>query len=131
MDENFIRKSCPGVSFEGIAKLEGYRLTFNSRGKATVVESLGDIIWGVVWCMSSRDILKLDHKETLDLGKFKKLNRTVTFSDNRQIEAFIYIGEDQGQPIHNDELLKQIITIAKYWALPADYIEQLHSMHTD
>ncbi len=130
MSENIVREICPGVSFEGIAELKKYRFTFNSKGKATIVEDVNNSVWGVVWCLSSRDIYLLDKKEEQNLGNFKKINKTVAFKNGKQVEAFIYIADDTGDPIPDQSALNFVIDQARYWALPDEYISFLKNLTT-
>jgi len=128
MDEETVRRICPGVSFEGIAELKGYRLTFNSWGKITLIKDESDSAWGVVWCLSTRDIHFLDNKERENLGSFEKIMVNVNLSDGRETSAFLYITTVGNDPLYNPNLLEQVIELAHYWALPANYIQYLKSI---
>ena len=122
MNEEIVRNICPGVSFEGVAELKNQRLTFNSRGKITITEDGSHSIWGVVWCLSMRDIHLLDKKEVETLGKFEKVSKHVDFLDGRSAEAFLYITDVGGQPSYSQSLIDFVIEQAQYWSLPAAYI---------
>lgn len=128
MDEEIVRRICPGVSFEGIAELKGYRLTFNSWGKITLNQNDADTVWGVVWCLSTRDIHFLDNKERETLGPFEKIIVNVNLLDGRDTSAFLYITTVGNNPLFNLNLLEQVIELAHYWALPAPYIKYLRSI---
>lgn len=128
MNEDIVREICPGVSFEGIAELRGYRLTFNSQGKITATEDASSSIWGVVWCLSMRDIHLLDMKETETLGVFEKLSKDLHFLDGRVAEAFLYITDIGDKPSYSHNLMEFIIEQAYYWSLPTKYIEFLKSI---
>lgn len=60
-------KRCPDSRYEGIARLKGYRWIINSRGYANVVETSddkdGDVVWGLVYSLSSSDEENLDRNE--------------------------------------------------------------------
>lgn len=128
MNEDIIRGICPGVSFEGVAELPGYRLAFNSLGKLTIVPDDSSSVWGIVWCLSMRDIHFLDQKETDSLGEFEKITREVRFLDNRSAAAFMYITEIGANQIFNRGLQEIVLEQAYYWSLPAHYIEFLESL---
>jgi hypothetical protein len=128
MDEETVRRICPGVSFEGIAELKGYRLTFNSQGKITLIKDDSASAWGVVWCLSARDIHFLDNKERGNLGSFEKVIVDVNLSDGRETSAFLYNTTTGKNALFNFNLLEQVIELAHYWALPATYIEYLRGL---
>jgi len=130
MSENIVREICPGVYFEGIAELKKYRFTFNSKGKATIVEDVNNSVWGVVWCLSSRDIYLLDKKEEQNLGNFTKINKIVILKNGKQAEAFIYIVDDTGDPVPDQSVLNLVVDQARYWALPDEYISFLKNLTT-
>lgn len=131
MNEDVVRKICPGISFEGIAKLPNHKLVFNALGKATIVEQKGRAVWGVVWCLSCKDIHHLDGKEEVDLGTYQKLNKLVLMPDEKEVEAFLYITPHSTNSIANKELLDFILEQALYWMLPRDYIEYLQSLYPE
>jgi gamma-glutamylcyclotransferase len=64
--------------FRAIARLENYRLEFDRdksevwRGaSATITESPGDHVWGVVWTMNKADLASLDIQEGVDSGIYE------------------------------------------------------------
>ncbi len=128
MNEDVIREICPGVSFESVAELKGHRFMFNSQGRITITNDDNCSIWGVVWCLSTRDIHLLDQKEVETLGVIKKLNRTVNFLDGRNEEVFLYITDVGGRPSYSQPLMDFIIDQALYWSLPTNYIEFLKNI---
>ena len=128
MNEDVVRATCPGVSYEGIAELRGHSFTFNDQGKITVSEDKGASIWGVVWCLSMRDIHLLDQKEAEVLGAFEKLTKHLHFLDGREADAFLYTTDIGGQASYSRNLMELIIEQAYYWSLPSSYIEFLKSL---
>ena len=128
MNEDVVRGICPGVSFESVAELKGHRFIFNSQGRITIVKDEKCSIWGIVWCLSTRDIHLLDKKEEETLGSFKKLVKTVDFLDGRSEEAFLYITDIGGRPSYSQSLMEFVIEQAKYWSLPTPYIEFLKNI---
>lgn len=121
MNEEIVRDICPGVSFEGVAELKRQRLTFNSKGNITITEDDSRSIWGVVWCLSTRDIHLLDEKEVETLGKFEKVSKHIDFLDGRSGEAFLYITDVGDRLSCNKSLLDFVIEQAQYWSLPPAY----------
>ncbi|RXM27330.1 Phosphatidylinositide phosphatase SAC1-A [Acipenser ruthenus] len=46
-------------------------------GAATITESLGDEVWGVVWKMNISDLQSLDKQESVEMGMYSPLEVTV------------------------------------------------------
>ena len=128
MDEKIVRKICPGVSFEGVAELRDHKFILNNLGKATIVEAPNSSVWGVVWCLSCKDIYRLDKKEQDDLGVFEKLNKTVQLLDGKIVEAFLYLTPSTEDSLPNPDLLEHVVEQATFWSLPHDYINYLKSL---
>lgn len=128
MNEDIIRGICPGVSFEGVAELRGYRLVFNSQGQLTIIPDKSSSVWGIAWCLSTRDIHLLDQKEVETLGRFDKITRETNLLDGRKVAAFLYITEVGDSPVFNQGLLEVVLEQAYYWSLPSKYIEFLENM---
>lgn len=128
MDEATIRHVCPGASFEGVGELKDYRFDFNQEGNATVIEDHGRSTWGVVWCLSSRDIYLLDRKEAQIARSVSRVNKNVRLQDGREVEAFLYQLDEIGKPRFNSGLLEIVIEQALYWALPKEHIHYLKGL---
>ena len=103
---------------------------FNSKGKATIVEDIDNSVWGVVWCMSSRDVHFLDKKEKQNLSNFKNINKNVIFKNGQQDEAFIYIADDGGNPVPDQSTINFVIYQARYWVLSCEHISFLKYLIT-
>eukprot|EP00079_Xenopus_tropicalis_P026506 XP_012820261.1 PREDICTED: gamma-glutamylcyclotransferase isoform X1 [Xenopus tropicalis] len=77
----------PSASFRCIASLKNFRLAFGNNegnristwggGVATVVESQGDEVWGVVWKMDITNLHSLDMQEGVDVGIYEPLEINV------------------------------------------------------
>ncbi|KAM4706081.1 gamma-glutamylcyclotransferase [Rhinophrynus dorsalis] len=77
----------PSASFHSIALLKNFKLAFgnnegtrNSRwhgGVATVIESQGDEVWGVVWKMNISNLDSLDKQEGVHVGIYEPLEINV------------------------------------------------------
>jgi hypothetical protein len=63
-------KKYPGAEFVSLAKLDGYRFFVNQSGKVSCMENTLDpaneglqtAVWGILYKVSTRDIVKLEHK---------------------------------------------------------------------
>jgi len=129
MDEENARLICPGATFEGVAELKNFRLIFTSQGRATIMAEAGCSVWGVVWCLSNRDVHLLDHNEEEYLPDYRRTAVRVRYPDQRQIEAFCYINVNTERAAPNRNLLMAIIESAEFWGLPAEHIAYLKSLN--
>jgi gamma-glutamylcyclotransferase (GGCT)/AIG2-like uncharacterized protein YtfP len=128
MDEDNAHVICPGATFEGVAELRDYRLTFTSQGRATLVAETGNTVWGVVWCLSNRDIHLLDNNEDEYLPDYRRTPVKVRFLDQRTIGAFCYVNVNPGESAPDNILLMTMIESAEFWGLPAGHIAYLKSL---
>jgi gamma-glutamylcyclotransferase len=58
-----MKRRCPNSPYVGIAILEGWKWIINQRGYANVVPSEGDVVYGLVYELSSTDERTLDRCE--------------------------------------------------------------------
>jgi len=128
MDEANARLICPGATFESVAELKDFRLTFTPQGRATLLEEPGGSVWGVVWCLSHRDQHLLEKNEEEHLPDYRRTTVKVYFPDKRIVDAFCYINHNTGQPATNHILLMSMIELAEFWGLPAGHIAYLKSL---
>ncbi|KAM5146811.1 gamma-glutamylcyclotransferase [Mantella aurantiaca] len=85
----------PSASFHSIALLKDFKLAFGSHkgtrntrwhgGVATVVESQGDEVWGVVWKMDMSCLDSLDIQEGVDGGIYQPIEISVQTPDGKLI----------------------------------------------
>lgn len=127
LNEENARRICPGATFEGIAELNGYRLTFTPRGRATLQSDPTASVWGVVWCLSNRDIFNLEKNEELHLPDYRRSCVDVKLSDGRILTAFCYISRESGDSQPDPSLLRAMIDDAQFWGLPSQYIQFLRA----
>ncbi len=94
-----MKHRCPGFEVLGKAVLQDYRWIINSRGYANVVSSKGDFVEGILYRLTAEDEQRLDRKEGVAMGSYKKERRQVHFNGNCT-EAIIYIDPitDLGEP---------------------------------
>ncbi len=126
-----IRRSDPGAEFRGIAELPDYRLGFTrfaiSRkcGVADVVASVGDSVWGVLWEVSKQGFNKLDVREGVKSGSYKRQS-VVIFCDGVDVVCVTYVVVDKDEFIPpNQEYLRILIAGATEHGLPTDYVAEL------
>uniref|UniRef100_A0A3B5LMP3 Uncharacterized protein n=1 Tax=Xiphophorus couchianus TaxID=32473 RepID=A0A3B5LMP3_9TELE len=77
----------PSATVYCVAKLKDYKLVFGNYkglasdrwhgGVATIEDSPGDEVWGVVWRMSISDLESLDNQENVMLGAYRPVELSV------------------------------------------------------
>jgi gamma-glutamylcyclotransferase len=141
MDWAQMRTRCPSATFVGIAKLPDHRLAFTRKsisrkcGVADAVPEVGRNVWGAVVQVAELDIGALDKSEGYRPGRAK--------NSYRRHECMVFLDGDEGQPItaqtyfaerEDDPPLPSkaykdlILSGARYWRLPADYIAELEAI---
>ncbi|XP_053568998.1 gamma-glutamylcyclotransferase [Bombina bombina] len=132
--------SNPSASFHSVAKLQNFKLAFgshqgnkNSRwhgGVATVVESDGDEVWGVVWKMDISSLDSLNIQEGVHIGIYKPIEISVQTAEGDlicrcyQMKKCVY-GLMSPQ-------YKQVMCMgAKQNDLPAEYQKMLEDLQTN
>jgi len=140
MDWDQIRERCPSARFLGIAVLLDHRLAFSRYsssstrkcGVADAVKYEGKQVWGVVYDIDERDIGNLDKKEGFQLGRrnnsYQREQRHVFLDGNQEkpLAVGIYFATPQPGPHLPSQKYKDLILSgAKYWHLPKDYIRDI------
>jgi gamma-glutamylcyclotransferase (GGCT)/AIG2-like uncharacterized protein YtfP len=83
------------------AILPGYKLLFNVRSKfndksfANITPSKNDIVFGVVYRLTEKELLSLDNYEDVHLGVYDRMKVYVMSDDIDPIKCWIYICQDK------------------------------------
>ena len=85
---------CPNANYLGPANLENYKFIIDAAGFASVEKEPGSIVYGMLWAVSPEDFTRLDKREGVRIGNYRKDTLKVThllqpFDD--KIEAVAYI----------------------------------------
>lgn len=141
MDMEQMRERCPSARFVGIATLRSYRLAFTRKsrkrqcGAADVLSDKSRVVWGAVFEIDDREIVRLDRSEGHVLGRrenaYNREQRQVFLDDkdDQQLAAMIYIAErEMNPPPPNMEYKSQILAAARDWGLPSEYIRELEAI---
>lgn len=115
------------------ARLQGYRVEFNKRGrdgtgKANVVSDEASVVWGVVYECSPTELDMLDRYEGVDSGNYVRKAVVVHLENGEQMDAITCVaGErfiaDSLRP--SAEYLQIILDGAREHGLPGWYIQDL------
>lgn len=129
----------PSAVFKLIARLDGYRLEFDynpldSRwhgAAATITESKGDHVWGVLWTLNKTDMESLDVQEGVGDRVYEP--RTVDVTDvngkvlrNCRTYYLVDRGFEDRRP--SPQYLDVIIRGAIEHDLPVDYVKKLKAI---
>jgi len=144
LDWKRIKKRCPSASFYCMTSLPNYRIDFTRKsseskcGVADIVKDNNFKIYGVVYRIDEIDLGKLDKREGYipqrDKNAYRRREIMVFKEDNDEepITAFTYEVEkkefDKYKP--NKDYKNLIVTGAKFWKLPEDYINFLENIET-
>jgi len=147
MDTNDLQKWCihhgkdfPVNNFTCTAFLEDYKLVFNyfSRGRnggaANIMESQGDIVYGIIFQINENDRATLRVKEGHP-KYYHEISVTVkSLLDQKKIHAITYkVVNKKETETHQKttiEYMNLILKNAKEYNFPKDYIQYLESIET-
>lgn len=122
-----LRSRIPSVKVVDQAYLKDRKVLFNKRstdgsGKANLVESPGDVTWGVLYEMNDSDVEQLDRIEK----GYQRIKIRVWQPDGETLEAVTYQSTQlTDDPIAYDWYKDLLITGAREHHLPQDYIAYL------
>lgn len=138
MDWGQMRERCPSARFVGIAQLRDHRLAFtrkSTRRGCGVADALRDPagkVWGVVYEISDLDVARLDSREGYQPGRDKNSywrRECMVFlggADDGPLKVWAYFAEPQpSPPLPNEAYKNLILTGARHWRLPEEYIQEL------
>ncbi|KAL0984951.1 hypothetical protein UPYG_G00150930 [Umbra pygmaea] len=99
-------------------------------GVATIEESAGDLVWGVVWKMNKDDLTSLDRQEGVGIGFYSPLNITVNTDQGDVLCRTYQMNNFTAHP--TSPPYKQVVCLgAKQNSLPIDYIKKLEAVNTN
>jgi gamma-glutamylcyclotransferase len=133
-----IQQRCPSARFVGVALLPNHKLAFTRKsatrgcGVADAVPALGQKLWGAVFEISDLDVGKLDKSEGYNPGREKNsyYRRECMVlqdgDDHRPLTVSTYFGTAQpNPPLPNAEYKALIVSGARHWHLPDEYVRHL------
>ena len=136
-----MKERCPSARFVGVATLPAHRLAFTRTsirrgcGVADVVPEAGRSVWGIAFEITALDVGALDKSEGYRPGRTKNSywrRECMVFLDGneeRSVTASSYFGEPESDPpLPNQAYKDLILSGARYWHLPDDYIAELESI---
>jgi len=139
-----MKERCPSAEFFCKASLPDYRIDFTRKsnklncGVADIILDENNKVYGVIYRIDEIDLGKLDKNEGYipqgDKNAYKRIEIMVFEEDNKEkpIIAFTYevVKKEFGKYKPNKEYKNLIVTGAKYWKLPENYINFLENIQT-
>ncbi|KAM8770236.1 gamma-glutamylcyclotransferase [Rhynchonycteris naso] len=128
----------PSAVFCCVACLQDFKLDFgNSQGKtsktwhggiATVFQSPGDEVWGVVWKMNKSNLSSLDKQEGVNSGTYAPVNVKVYTQEGKEITCRTYQMKNYQSAPPSPQYKKVICMGAKENGLPEEYQKKLNEI---
>jgi len=91
------------------AKLVGFRLTFDSRGYADIIEDPQSIVYGAVYLVTPEQLKKLDEYEGVRWGVYVRRRVRVVTEEGGTLDAVTYVKKEKNPFSKPDEWYLQLI----------------------
>ncbi|XP_055974307.1 gamma-glutamylcyclotransferase [Sorex fumeus] len=128
----------PSAEFCCVARLQDYKLDFgNSQGKtsetwhggiATIFQSPGDEVWGVVWKLNKSNLSSLDEQEGVKSGTYVVIKVTVHTQEGKEITCRSYQMRNYESAPPSPQYKQVICLGAKENGLPLEYQKKLNAI---
>ena len=116
-----------------VGRIKNYRLCFNLEGRpwgkttpANIEPCPGDEVWGVIYRITKRDLVRLDSTESMPGGGYRRLCLGAEDADKRPIKAFACI--TRGEETDGNPSLRYITLLregARAHGLPRHWTSKL------
>jgi cation transport regulator ChaC len=124
MNRPAMKRRCPGARAMGPAVLEGYRFFVGLEGWGSVAPSAGNVVHGVLWRLTPRDIAALHAYELLHQGLYDVRHLPVR-TEGRRVRAMIYLLRRRAPGKPRPGYVEMIAAAARGWKLPEPYIQSV------
>jgi len=126
MNRGSMRDRCPGARPLGACRLDDWRFVITRDSYASVVQTPGSVVHGVLWQLTDRDLAALEAYESLDSGLYRGEFLPVRHgTELRSALAYIARSTTAGRPLPGYQ--EDIVAAARNWNFPSDYIAELAS----
>ncbi|KAM9288160.1 gamma-glutamylcyclotransferase [Cariama cristata] len=133
--------SNPSAMLYAAARLQDFKLEFGHHqgrtssvwhgGTATIVQSPGDEVWGIVWKMNASNLSSLDKQEGVEDGIYVPIEVTVHTQAGEVLTCRSYQMKDYVCGPPSPQYKKVICMGAKQNGLPTDYQKTLEAIETN
>jgi hypothetical protein len=123
MDRRLMWRRCPGAQVVSRAVLRDHRFIITKDGYASVVAARGELVHGLLWRITPRDLAALNAYENVDAGLYRAASLSV-HAAGRTVRALVYLGRSvPGRPRLG--YMELVAAAAREASLPADYVANL------
>jgi gamma-glutamylcyclotransferase (GGCT)/AIG2-like uncharacterized protein YtfP len=134
-----MRARCSSAKFLCIARLPSHRLAFSRKsikrqcGVADVIPQTGSVVWGAVYEIQKSDLAQLNSDEGVNSGAYVRIDDQVVLDQGgKAIKVAIYIANKQpNPPLPNAQYKNLIVSGARHWKLPEEYILKLEQIEIE
>ena len=124
MSRALMRSRCRDAKALGIARLPGWCFTINREGFGSIAPEPGGCVLGVLWRISTRDLVAINAYESISTGLYVRRRLAVRIN-GRQAPALIYITRQGGKGRPRPSYIDLVVQAARDWDLPERYIRSL------
>ncbi|NWX67072.1 GGCT glutamylcyclotransferase, partial [Promerops cafer] len=131
----------PSAALCALARLQDFKLEFGHPqgrtssvwhgGTATIAQSPGDEVWGIVWKMNTCNLSSLDKQEGVEDGIYVPIEVNVHTQAGKVLTCRSYQMKDYVSGPPSPQYKKVICMGAKQNGLPTDYQEKLEAIETN
>jgi len=119
-----MRARCPGARPVGLARLDNYRFFVGIDGWGSVAPSRGDVVHGVLWQITPRDMAAMHAYELLHAGLYEVRHLPVCVGA-RLTRAMVYLLRRRSPGTPRPGYIELIATAARDWKLPEPYVRSV------
>jgi len=119
-----MRARCPGARVVGPARLDNYCFFIGIDGWGSVKPSPGDVVHGLLWRLTPRDVAAMHAYELLHAGLYDVRRLPVRLGARRKT-AMIYLLRRRGRGKPKPGYVELIAAAARGWNLPEPYVRSV------
>lgn len=124
MSRELMQPRCPKATALGTAQLHGHRFLIMREGYASVAPEPGDIVHGVLWRLTARDLAALNTYENVGSGLYAREMLPVRHGE-ATVSALVYVGHWRKEGMPRPGYMEHVLAAAREWNLPDDYVRGL------
>jgi len=124
MSRALMGERCPGAVALGVATLRGWGFVVTPDGVGSIAPQPGNVVHGVLWRLTARDVAALNAYESLDSGLYVRWIVAVQHGSRRR-RALVYVATRPGKGRARPGYINLVVDAARDWDLPQSYIRSL------
>jgi gamma-glutamylcyclotransferase (GGCT)/AIG2-like uncharacterized protein YtfP len=135
LNQDFLKQDCPSARYVMKAYLPSFEVQFRywskkrNGGISTIIHSPGELVHGVIYDVSVKDIEELDILESVPQGLYKRETFKVLGEDGRWYDADLYsVSEPKGPFTPSKSYVELMLEGAKEQGLASEYIKKIEGI---